>query len=216
MRNMLKKFWKEEKATVALEAVLLTPILAWVFIASFVFFDAFRTYNTSIKATYAVADVLSRRTAEIASSDIEGLSDVFQFLTRDTEGTAIRITQITRQTSGYRVDWSHGTDGMTYVRESDFDDFVDQIPIMAFGDRLLLVETVLPYSPAFSVGLTEQDFYSFTVTRPRFAGQVAFDADMGNSYVYDNGNDVFGTDGIYYVVEDDGVDDDPAWDGGST
>ena len=59
MSRSLRRFWKDEGASVALEAVIVTPILAWVFVASFVFFDAFRVYNTSIKATYAVADVLS-------------------------------------------------------------------------------------------------------------------------------------------------------------
>lgn len=212
MNRMIKKFWHSEDASVALEAVIVMPILTWVFVASFVFFDAFRVYNTSIKATYAVADVLSRRTSTIASTDIEGLATVFQFLTRNTAGSALRITQVTRQQGGYRIDWSHGTDGMTYLRASDFPDFVDQIPIMAYGDRMLLVESFLPHRPAFNAGLSEQEFVNFTITRPRFAGQVAFVADLNNSYVYYHDGSPTGQDGFYYVDEDDGVDDDPDWD----
>ncbi|WP_370253991.1 TadE/TadG family type IV pilus assembly protein [Nioella sp.] len=214
MSRSLRRFWKDEGASVALEAVIVTPILAWVFVASFVFFDAFRVYNTSIKATYAVADVLSRRTSEIASSDIEGLADVFQFLTRNTAGSALRVTQITRQQGGYRIDWSHGTDGLTYIRASDFPNFIDRIPIMAFGDRMLLVETFLPHRPAFSAGLADQEFVNFTITRPRFAGQVPFNADMGNSYVYSNNGTPTGQDGFYYVTEEGGADPahDPDWD----
>jgi len=214
MIRSIRQFWKDEGASVALEAVIITPVLAWVFVASFVFFDAFRVYNTSIKATYAVADVLSRRTAQIASSDIEGLADVFQFLTRNTAGSSLRVTQITRQAGGYRIDWSHGTDGLTYIRASDFPDFIDQIPIMAFGDRMLLIETFLPHRPAFSAGLSDQEFVNFTVTRPRFAGQVAFDADLPNSYVYSNNGTPTGQDGFYFIDEppEDGSDDDPDWD----
>ncbi len=209
----LKTFLRDERASVALEAVIIMPILTWFFVGSFVFFDAYRTYNTSIKSTYSVADVLSRRTASIASSDIEGLADIFRFMTRDTEGTSMRVTQITRQDNAYRIDWSHGTDGMTYLRPVDFDEeLLGQIPIMAFGDRLLLIETVLPYEPAFSIGMESQEYYSFTVVRPRFAGQVAFDADMGNSYVYENGTDTYGYDGIVYDPPDDGVEDDPDFD----
>ena len=214
MSRSLRRFWQDEGASVALEAVIVTPILAWVFVASFVFFDAFRVYNTSIKATYAVADVLSRRTSEIASSDIEGLADVFQFLTRNTAGSALRVTQITRQQGGYRIDWSHGTDGLTYIRASDFPNFIDRIPIMAFGDRMLLVETFLPHRPAFSAGLAAQEFVNFTITRPRFAGQVPFNADMGNSYVYSNNGTPTGQDGFYYTNEEGGADPahDPDWD----
>ena len=213
MKRAVSTFWKDEGASVSLEAVIIMPILAWVFVASFVFFDAFRVYNTSIKATYAVADVLSRRTATIASSDIEGLADVFQFLTRNTAGSSMRVTQITRQQGGYRIDWSHGTDGMTYIRASDFPDFIDRIPIMAYGDRMLIIETFLPYRPAFDAGLSEQEFVNFTVTRPRFAGQVAFDADLPNSYVYDNNASPTGQDGFYYVDEDETPD--PTWDNAS-
>lgn len=213
MTQLIRTFWKDDRASVALEAVIVMPILAWVFVASFVFFDAFRVYNTSIKATYAVADVLSRRTSEIASSDIEGLSDVFQFLTRNTAGSALRVSQITRQEGGYRIDWSHGTDGLTYIRASDFPDFIDRIPIMAFGDRMLLVETFLPYRPAFSAGLADQEFTNFTITRPRFAGQVPFEADLPNSYVYSNNGYPSGQDGFFWIDgEPDGTDDDPDWD----
>lgn len=214
MKRMIRTFWKDEGASVALEAVIVIPILAWVFVASFVFFDAFRVYNTSIKATYAVADVLSRRTNEIASSDIEGLADVFQFLTRNTAGSALRVSQITRQQGGYRIDWSHGTDGTTYIRASDFPDFIDRIPIMAYGDRMLLIETFLPHRPAFSAGLADQEFVNFTVTRPRFAGQVAFVADLNNSYVYTNSGYPTGLDGFYYINEEGGADPahDPDWD----
>ena len=211
--HRIRRFIRSEDASVAIEAVIIMPILAWVFVASFVFFDAFRVYNTSIKATYAVADVLSRRTSQISSTDIEGLADVFQFLTRNTAGSSIRVTQITRQAGGYRIDWSHGTDGMTYIRASDFPDFIDRIPIMAFGDRLLLIETFLPHRPAFSAGLSDQEFVNFTVTRPRFAGQVAFQANLPNSYVYDNNALPSGNDGFFWV-DPDGWDDsyDPDWD----
>ncbi|MGR3640740.1 TadE/TadG family type IV pilus assembly protein [Alterinioella nitratireducens] len=212
MRAMIRNFWRRDEASVALEAVIVMPILTWIFIASFVFFDAFRVYNTSIKATYSVADVMSRRTNTISSTDIEGLAEVFQFLTRNTSGSSLRITQITRQTGGYRIDWSHGTDGLTYLRASDFPAIVDQIPIMAFGDRMLLVETFLPHRPAFNVGLSDQEFVNFTVTRPRFAGQVDFNANLGNSYVYENDGSPTGTDGFYY----DGSGSDDGVEGGGT
>jgi hypothetical protein len=211
MKRLIRNFWCRDEASVAVETVIVMPILAWVFIASFVFFDAFRVYNTSIKATYSVADVLSRRTASIAASDIEGLADVFQFLTRNTAGSALRITQITRQAGGYRIDWSHGTDGMTYLRASDFPEIVDQIPIMAFGDRMLLVESYLPYRPAFNAGLSDQEYVNFTVTRPRFAGQVPFVDDMGNSYTYVNDGSPQGEDGFYYIDPEMDVDTDPDW-----
>jgi Flp pilus assembly pilin Flp len=169
MTQSLKKFWQDERAAVAVEAVIITPILAWLFVASFVFFDAFRTYNTSLKATYAVADFFSRQTEALSDTDIDGLNSVFQFLTRNTEGSEMRVTLIRRARNDYRLDWSYATGGRTRLRRRDLVELEDRLPIMERGERLFLVETFLPYVPAFNVGIAPQEFVNFTVTRPRFA-----------------------------------------------
>lgn len=178
----IKRFLRDENAAVAFEAIIITPVLAWLFVGSFVFFDAFRAYNTSVKATFAVADVLSRQTSLLYGSDIEGLADVFQHITRNTEGSAMRVTQVRRTSTGRSVDWSYATDGRARLFNSNMDALEDQFPIMVTGERVIVVETFLPYRPAFNVGLSELEFTNFTVTRPRFAGQLAFDDGSDPNY----------------------------------
>ncbi|WP_430450264.1 TadE/TadG family type IV pilus assembly protein [Rhodophyticola sp.] len=175
MKRLIRRYMREDDAAVAFEAVIITPILAWLFVGSFVFFDAFRTYNTSLKATYAVADVLSRETDWIYGSDIEGLADVFQHITRNVEQSSLRVTQVRRSTSEYRIDWSYATDGTARLFDSNIPAIQSQLPNMVFGERIIVVETFLPYRPAFNVGLRPLEFTNFTVTRPRFAGQLQFD-----------------------------------------
>lgn len=175
--QIIRDFLRNTKGAVALEAVIITPILAWMFVASFVFFDAFRTYATSLKATYSIADVLSRQTELIYAADIEGLADIFQHLTRNTAGSSMRVSEIAYDlnTDSYSVTWSYGTDGETVLRNSDMTALRSQLPTMHDGERVIVVETFVPYRPFIDMGLDPVEFTNFTVTRPRFAGQLPFD-----------------------------------------
>lgn len=170
-----RKFLAETRGAVAMEALIITPILAWAFVGSFVFFDAFRTYATSLKATYAVADVLSRELDWIYGSDIEGFAEIFQHITRNTSGSSMRVSQVAYDGTNLSIDWSYPTGGETRLRDSDVGDIADQIPIMASGERVILVETFVPYRPFINVGIDDFEFTNFTVTRPRFTGQLQFD-----------------------------------------
>ncbi|MEM9754839.1 MAG: hypothetical protein AAF914_02540 [Pseudomonadota bacterium] len=180
MVQYFRDFLRDSRGAVAFEAVIITPILAFLFVGSFIFFDAFRTYNTSLKATYAVADVLSRQTELIYGSDIEGLADVFQHITRNVSGSSMRVTEIAWDEDAgsdgeYGITWSYATDGETVLRPPDIGGILDQLPVMADGERVILVETFLPYEPFFDIGLNDIEFTNFTITRPRFAGQLPFD-----------------------------------------
>lgn len=173
--RIIRRFWSDTKAAVAFEAVIILPILTWAFMSSFIFFDAFRVYNSSIKATYAIADVLSRQTNTVTGFDINGMRDIFEHLVRDTTGARLRVSQIIWDGTDHTVDWSHATNGEAQLFDASLDEIVDSLPVMATSERLLIVETFVPYDPAFSMGLDILSFSNFTVTRPRYAGQVPFD-----------------------------------------
>jgi hypothetical protein len=178
--RLLRRFWKDTSAAVAMEAVIITPVLAWAFIGSFVIFDAFRTYNTSIKATYAVADILSRQTNTIFAYDIEGMTRIFEHMVRNHGDARLRATQIMydADTDTYTVDWSYATNGEARLFTANLIDLEGRLPIMADAERILLVETFIPYRPAFDVGVSLLTFENFTFTRPRYAGQVPFNPNV--------------------------------------
>ncbi len=182
MRRYVRRFLKDTDAAVAMETLIITPILAWLFVASFIFFDAFRAYNTSLKATYAIADVLSRQTDTIFGSDLEGLADVFDHITRNTAGSSMRVTEISQSDDQYLIRWSYATDGRARLFNANLPEFEEQLPVMAVGDRILLVETFLPYDPFFDLGFEGIEFTNFTVTRPRFAGLVPFNDGSAPTY----------------------------------
>lgn len=179
MKHLFKNFLRDTSAAVSMEAVVIFPILTWAWIGTFSFFDAYRVYNTSIKATFTVADLLSRQTSTVYGYDIEGMARMLDTMIRDTDGVEMRVTQILRDTEGnYRVDWSHGTGTQAQLFTAGLDAMNDRLPDMANGERVVLVESFIDYEPAFNVGLNDLTFENFTLTRPRFAGQVPYDPEM--------------------------------------
>jgi hypothetical protein len=180
LRRMIRRFCREDRAAVALETVIMTPILAWAFLGSFVFFDAFRTYNSSIKATYAVADILSRQLNTVYPYDIEGMAGIFEHLVRNNGDARLRVTQVLfdANTNSYSVDWSYATNGEARLFTANMVDFQELLPVMATGERVILVESFIPYRSAFDIGLDFVTFRNFTFTRPRYAGQVPFNPNV--------------------------------------
>jgi hypothetical protein len=178
LTDAIRRFWQDSRAAVAFETVIIIPILIWAFISSFIFFDAFRTYNSSIKATYAIADILSRQLNTVFAYDIEGMTTIFNHLVRNTGDVRLRVTQIRFDGTDYKVDWSHATGGEAQLFDSNMAALQDSLPVMAPAERIILVETFIPYRPAFDIGLDVFSFSNFTFTRPRYANQVPFDGSV--------------------------------------
>ena len=177
MIEAIRNFIRDTRAAVAFETVLLTPILVWAYIGSFVFFDAYRVYSTSVKATYMVADMLSRQTNMVYGHDIEGMANVINSIIRGAGDVQMRASQIGMVSDEYQVDWSYGVNGAARIFDNNIDDIRDRLPIMPNGERIVLVETFVTYQAPFDIGLTVTRFDNFTFVRPRYAGQVPFDPD---------------------------------------
>jgi len=179
MKRLLKRYLVDTTAAVAFETIIVFPILVWAWIGTFAFFDAYRVYNTSIKATFTIADLISRQTSTVYGYDIEGMALMLEAMIRDSDGVEVRVTQILRTTTGeYRVDWSHGTGTQAQLFTASLAGMEDRLPDMANGERVVLVESFVDYVPSFNVGINDVTFENFTLTRPRYAGQVPYDPAM--------------------------------------
>lgn len=173
LAQRLRRFWKNTDAAVALEAVIITPFLAWTFVASFVFFDAYRVYTTSVKATYTIADVISRE-QQLFPRDMEGFASIFSHMVRHTGDIQMRVSQIRWEDDEYRVDWSEAVGGQARLFDVNMPALADQLPVMVTGERLVLVETFVPYEPFFDIGMELTSFNNFTFTRPRYFNRVTY------------------------------------------
>lgn len=180
-----RDFLRREEATLSVEAVLVLPFLLWAFAAMFAFFDVYHTRSLALKGNYAVADLLSRETNAIDMTYLRGTEDVFTYLTQGGSSAWIRVTPVRCQRrcddAARRVlrrDWSRATDGEARLTNAQVNnDYRDVIPMMAQGDRVIMVETSVQYTPPINpvlTGVTAREIYDITMTRPRFSPQLCW------------------------------------------
>lgn len=204
-KRLCAKFTKEEGA-VSVEAVLVFPLLIWAITATFVFFDAFKSLHISQKATYTVADMLSREDDIPVTDDyLTAMHEVFMYLSKDSVGSSsIRVTVVER---GVDVDgneettlvWSRGVNGvLPYANLSILE---DRIPMMMDGDQLVIVETEHEWAPTFAVGLASYRFREVGISRPRFAPHLCFDD--GTDVICSNSGGATGSSSGGDVIPDD-------------
>ena len=176
----LARFARDTHGGLTVEAVLALPMLTFLYASSFVWFDAFRSQNTNLKATYTISDMISRETLPLTDNYLNGIHMVFDYLADSAAPSQVRITTVKctedcdKDSRKLEVCWSWATSGKTPHTEASFDAMEASIPVMPIGDTVVVAETFMLYRPWFEVGLPEMTMDNFIVTRPRFAPQINY------------------------------------------
>ena len=184
MRRPFSRFLRDEGASVVAEAVIVLPLLLWAYIALFVYWDAFRSMNTVQKAAYTLSDMISRDQNRngITSAYIDGMKQVMNYLIDENQDPHLRVSSIywSNTNNRFEVQWSRSPNNqMTPMTTALLQGYSNAIPTMAAGDTVILVETEVDYVPAFNVGMPNQVFRQFIVTRPRFRTCILMDGQVG-------------------------------------
>jgi hypothetical protein len=167
--NFLSEFRDDERGSLAIETVLIFPILCWAYLATFVYFDAFRIQSTTNKAAYTISDQVSRETGYITPTYMTSLYNLHEFLTSSNHPTKLRLSIVRFTTKdGYEVRWSQGRGGAGALNAAGLADILDKLPVMPDNEVIIVVQNWLSYEPMFSVGLKAFEFENLIVTRPRF------------------------------------------------
>jgi Flp pilus assembly protein TadG len=166
----LRRFARDDKGSVITETVIIFPILIWAYIALFVYWDAYRTENTAVKASYTIADQITREVMDITPAYITGLQTTFQYLVDNTLDSTIVVSSIAwdEATQRYDVLYSEAR-GTGAVRMTDamLQTHLDELPNMSDGDTVIVVQTTTRYVPLYQVGVPTFTYGQFIVTRPR-------------------------------------------------
>ncbi len=94
VKNMLKTFARDERGSFSIEAILMFPMLVWAFMALYVFFEGLRESNINLKATYTVADLLSREDNEVDQLYISNMNVIYQWLARSQSNVRMRMSVV--------------------------------------------------------------------------------------------------------------------------
>lgn len=178
LRDRFARFGKNEGGTVLTETILILPILIWAYIGLFTYWDAYRSLNVTQKASYTVADMISRFDTIDPNTFLPGLKKVMTYLIDDNETAEMRVTAVTWSDARHRFEviWSRTTDTRAFpaLTTSTLQEKAPQIPTTVAGDWTVIVETWVDFVPAFDLSsipfasaLPSEPFYQFIATRPR-------------------------------------------------
>lgn len=158
------------------EAVLSLPLLLWAYLALYTYWDAYRTMTMSQKAAYTISDMISREQTPINNAYITGMKNTFDYMMSRDFTSTLRVSSVVYEIDNaeMRIEWSRSTDTnrAPVLTTATLQDLVDHIPDMSDGDTVVVVETWLDFEPALNIGLENQTYREFIVTRPRFAPRI--------------------------------------------
>ncbi|MEM9436025.1 MAG: pilus assembly protein [Pseudomonadota bacterium] len=178
---LTRRFRRDEAGTVSIEAILVIPLLFWAYMAIFVMFDAYKKQTDGLRATYAVADAISREDAEINQTYLNSMADLLDFLTRSPSQITMRTTIVcfSEDLDAYTVAWSKLTGpnaaNLTLFSDANINNIKDKLPVIPEGDQVIVLEMFMDYSPMWDIGLDPKEFQYFSFTRPRFTNQVKWE-----------------------------------------
>lgn len=165
-----RSFRRQTHGSVSVETVLIAPLLIWMLVATFVFFDGFRSKTRVQVAATTVVDLLTRETDTLQTEDIDALNVLFDVLSETRSATAIRVTSVMLSEDGDpEIQCSHGTRGV-----ADADDMTDlsgPVPPILPGEAVIVLETFGVWAPPFALLGMERlvNMNTQIAARPRFS-----------------------------------------------
>jgi len=177
IKQLLRRFRRDEGGTITIEAVIMFPTLFVSCLATYVFFDAFRAQSVNLKAAYTISDALSREDRYITGTYLTNLWRMHGFLTHSNRDTKLRVSVIAwdQDEDTYYVCWSQNRGEAGNLVNSELKAWAEaeRIPVLPPNEGVLLVQTWVTHEPIFSIGRNfSLEFEDFVVTSPRFAPQV--------------------------------------------
>ncbi len=182
---MVQHFRRREDGSVLTEFVIVLPLLIWAWAALFGYWDAYSASNRMQKATFNVADALSRSATTVDAPTLNGMKAFFDFMNRTGDPSQLRFTNIqwTDADHSYKVLWSYSPGNqMAPLTDADLLSIKAKVPDLVDLETLLIVESKVEYRAPLTAssigglfyGLGDRNMTEFVATRPRFMLNVCF------------------------------------------
>lgn len=169
LNHILRAFYKDRRGNIIIESVVFLPAMIFTYIGFAVAWDGHRDNNLAQKATYAVADIISRERGVLKSNMMLSYLRAFGYAAEiPTSVTAsnmrngpvaIRITSVLFD----EADTPGGTDNVTLQfsftsstaqlpahTAGTLQGIKHMIPALQDGDNIIIVETRVKWTPLVS------------------------------------------------------------------
>ncbi len=172
LKTLMSDFAEDEDATITMEFVIVTPLMVLWWIGSMVFFDAFEARSGAARTAYTIADLISRQT-DTTNAYIDSLLTLQNRMRPSEPVGTVRVSELYRNASGnLSVVWSYATSGPGDALLVS-DAVLSQIPLVANGSYIMLIDTTIPYIPLSDIiGIPAQTWVNHIFINPRFIDQI--------------------------------------------
>lgn len=183
LKCALAQFRKDTAGVMTVEMVITLPFLFWMITTSFELYEVHRYKAARVKATYTVADMLSREMLPVDDAYISNAKALFDAVTGDGGINQVRLTVVRYDSDPdtYSVRWSEtrGAGDMHPLTNADVAHAHATLPILQGGEELIIAESTSVYSPLFSYPGLNNDYTVNTkvFTGIRFAAQLCWTDD---------------------------------------
>ncbi|SDI16874.1 TadE/TadG family type IV pilus assembly protein [Lutimaribacter saemankumensis] len=176
LKTALRNFRDDTRGTVTVEAVIGAPLMFWLTMVGYAYFDGYRQASLNVKAAYTIGDLLSRETNYVTEDYLSSAHQLFDLMTRSRSASKLRVTVVrwNEDQGEFQMDWSKTKGGVPELTNTEVKNMATKLPNVLDTERLIVVETWARFYPPFNVGIDEQDLYNFVFTRPRFAPQLVW------------------------------------------
>lgn len=176
--SFVRAFRDDERGSMSIELLLVVPILLWVFLSTFVYFDVYRVQTNAVRATITLAELFSREDV-VNNTYLNSVQEVLRTLTYEEANPDYRVTVYRYRESDdtfLRV-WSESRGFSAALTDADLADLkaAGRLPAMTEFDQNIYIETRTAYDAPFNIGLgpftvTNLEDLTFTndmIVRPR-------------------------------------------------
>lgn len=181
LKVSLQSFLEDTRGSLMVESVLSLPLLFWGMAATFDFFEVHRYKSVREKATFTLADMISRETAAagLTSIYLDNAKILFDEITNDDGINQIRVSVVTYDADAdeYGISWSQvrGTGSFAPLTDANVKNSHANLPDVDDGAEIILIESTSKYAPLFNVGLNDVQIDTRVFTAIRFAPQICYE-----------------------------------------
>lgn len=175
MFRFIKRFRRDEKGNLTVEAMFLMPVLAISFVLMYIIFDAIRQHTINQRAAYTISDMLSRETDYINPMYMDHAREMLVWLTsKHKRDVSLRVSVLRydAQRDRYTVMWSKTRGPVDPHQNKDMPALKEKLPGMVDGEQVILTETWTDYQPPMNLGFLPREVRTFVFARPRFTPQL--------------------------------------------
>jgi Flp pilus assembly pilin Flp len=184
LKPSLTRLKSDERGALSVETVLMVPLLTFLMIAMFVYYQVFHQDSLLAKSSYTITDIMSREVDPVNQAYIDNMQRLLQTVSNVQSTISFRVALVRFDAADDDMDllWAARPTGGTIPNytQGTIDSMRSQIPDMADTDTVLIVETSMPYVPPFLGGsfwmarVPSLNFRNLIVMRTRFTGELCW------------------------------------------